>query len=154
MAGTAGGAYLTGRRLGRKTSAGSTWKIALICQGILGLLMLILGLVLPWLLRWPVLRADGWGQLIFTCLLAGAGLLSGGIFALQGELLHYHGSALSLSAGRLYAVDLLGATMGTIGMSLLVIPCFGPAQTLFLSSALNGSAILILLAAGFGRAMR
>ncbi len=152
MAGMAGGAYFTGRRLCRRTSAGSTWKIALICQGALGLLMLILGLSLPWLLRWPVLGADGWGQLIFTSLLAGAGLLSGGIFALQGELLHYHGSALSLSAGRLYAVDLLGATMGTIGMSLLVIPCFGPAQTLFLGAALNGSAIFILLAAGFVRA--
>ena len=148
MAGMAGGAYLTGRYLARKTSAGSTWKIALICQGALGLLMLILALSLPWLLRSPLLRADGWGQLLFTSLLAGAGLLSGVVFALQGELLHHHGSALPLTAGRLYAVDLLGATLGTIGMSLLVIPCFGPAQTLFLGAALNGSAIFILLAAG------
>jgi hypothetical protein len=73
--------------------------------------------------------------------------LSGGIFALQAELLQFHGSALALSAGWLYAVDLIGATLGTLGMSLLLIPCFGPAQTLFLGAALNASAIIILLAA-------
>ncbi len=83
--------------------------------------------------------------MIFAVILISAGLLSGVVFAAQGELCQHHGAALSLSAGRLYAVDLLGATLGTLGMSLLVIPCFGPAQALFLGAALNASAVLLLV---------
>ena len=107
--------------------------------------MLALGLSLPWLLRLPYLREDGWGQLIFAVILISAGLLSGVVFAAQGELCQQHGAALSLTAGRLYAVDLLGATLGTLGVSFLVIPCFGPAQTLFLCAALNASAVFLLV---------
>ncbi len=151
MAGMAGGAYLTGSRLDRGVSARAARKVAVIGQGFLGLLMLILGLSLPWLLRWPYLQEDGWGQLIFTAILVSAGLLSGGIFALQADLSRHQGSALSLSAGRLYAVDLLGATLGTLGMSLFIIPCFGPAQALFLGAALNASAVFLLLSARPGK---
>ncbi len=145
MAGMAGGAFFTGSRLDRGVSAGAARKAAGIGQGFLGLLMLILGLSLPWLLRRPFLQEDGWGQLFFTAVLVTAGLLSGGIFALQADLSRQHGAALSLSAGRLYAVDLLGATLGTLGISFFIIPCFGPAQALFLGAALNASAVFLLL---------
>ena len=142
MAGLAGGSYLTGGRLARGAPAHT---MALGSQGGLTLLMFTLALSLPWLLGWPYLREDGWGQLIFAVILISAGLLSGAVFAAQGELCQHHGAALSLSAGRLYAVDLLGATLGTLGMSFLIIPCFGPAQALFLSAALNASAVFLLL---------
>jgi hypothetical protein len=141
MAGMAGGSYLAGGRLARGAPARG---LALWSQSGLALLMLLLALSLPWLLRWPYLQEDGWGQLIFTVLLVSAGLLSGVVFAAQGELCQHQGTALSLSAGRLYAVDLLGATLGTLGMSFLVIPCLGPAQALFLGAAWNASAILVL----------
>ncbi len=143
MAGMAGGSYLTGSRLARGAPAK---RIALLGQGGLALLMLALGLSLPWLLRWPYLREDGWGQLIFAVILISAGLLSGVVFAAQAELCQQGGAALSLTAGRLYAVDLLGGTLGTLGVSFLVIPCFGPAQTLFLCAALNASAVFLLVA--------
>jgi spermidine synthase len=143
MAGMAGGSYLAGDRLARGAPAQA---MALWSQGGLGLLMLILGAGLPWLLRQPYLREEGWGQLIFTAILVSTGLLSGAVFAAQGELCRQHGATLSQSAGRLYAVDLLGATLGTLGMSFLVIPCFGPAQALFLGAAWNASAVLLLLA--------
>lgn len=143
MAGLAGGSYLAGDRLARGAPAQT---LALWSQGGLSLLMLILGLSLPWLLRWPYLRENGWGQLTFAAILISAGLLSGAVFAVQGELCQQQGAALSLSAGRLYAMDLLGATLGTLGMSFLVIPCFGPAQALFLGAAWNASAVLLLVA--------
>jgi spermidine synthase len=141
MAGMGGGAYLAGSRLHRGTSAA---RLALVSQGGLGFLMFILGAGLPWLLRWHYSQAEGWGQLIFAAILISAGLLSGVVFAVQGELSQQHGTALVLSAGRLYAVDLLGATLGTLGMSLLIIPCFGPAHALFLGAAWNAAAILLL----------
>jgi spermidine synthase len=143
MAGMAGGSYLAGDRLARGAPAQA---MALWSQGGLGLLMLILGVGLPWLLRQPYLREEGWSQLIFTAILISGGLLSGAVFAAQSELCRQHGATLSQSAGRLYAVDLLGATLGTLGMSFLVIPCFGPAQALFLGAAWNASAVLLLLA--------
>jgi spermidine synthase len=141
MAGMAGGSYLAGVHLARGAPARA---LALISQGLLTLLMLSLGLSLSWLLRWPYIRENGWGQLIFALILVGAGLLSGIVFAAQGELCQDSGTALSLTAGRLYAVDLLGATLGTLGISFLVIPCFGPAQALFLGAAWNASAVFLL----------
>ncbi len=141
MAGMAGGSYLAGVWLARGAPAR---RLAVSSQGGLALLMSALGLALPRLLGLPYLREDGWGQLIFAVILISAGLLSGAVFAAQGELCQQHGAALSLSAGRLYAVDLLGATLGTLGMSLLIIPCFGPDQALFLGAALNASAVLVL----------
>jgi spermidine synthase len=150
MAGMAGGSYLTGVRLARR---GSAPAIAAASQGALGLIMLLLAVMLPWLLKWPYLREDGWGQLIFTVILVNAGLLSGMVFAAQGDLCQQNGAAVSLSAGRLYAVDLLGATLGTLGISFLVIPCFGLSQALLLGAAWNASAVFFLLAAKSGKSV-
>jgi spermidine synthase len=144
MAGLAAGSYLAGGYLARGSSARG---LAFWSQSGLALLMLVLAVSLPWLLRWPYLREDGWGQLLFAVLLICGGLLSGSIFAAQGELCQRLGTALSLTAGRLYAVDLLGATLGTLGVSLVIIPCFGPAQALFLGAAWNVSAVILLAAA-------
>jgi hypothetical protein len=141
MAGMGGGSILAGGRLAR---GGAARSLAFWSQSSLALLMLFLALSLPWLLRWPHLREDGWGQLIFAVMLVSTGLLSGVVFAAQGELCQHQGAVLALSAGRLYAVDLLGATLGTLMMSFLVIPCFGPAQALFLGAAWNVSAVFLL----------
>ncbi|HAY22076.1 MAG TPA: hypothetical protein DCY27_07905 [Desulfobacterales bacterium] len=143
MGGLAGGSYQAGQRLALGASA---WRLAILNQAGLGVFLTTLGLGLPALVAFAPLRQDGWGQAIFVGLLFGAGLLSGAVFASQAELSQRHGVKLSLGAGRLYAVDLAGATLGTLGMSLLVIPCFGPAQALLLSGAMNASAVLLLVA--------
>ncbi|MBM4287273.1 MAG: hypothetical protein FJ135_03825 [Deltaproteobacteria bacterium] len=145
MAGMAVGSWLAGTSLARGAAARS---LALGSQGGLTVLLAFLGFGLPWLLNLPYLREDGWGQLIYMSILILGGLLSGVVFAVQGELCQESGAALSLSAGRLYAVDLVGATLGTLGVSLLIIPCFGPGQALLLGAAFNASAVAILLLEG------
>ncbi|MGQ9921973.1 MAG: hypothetical protein ACUVRZ_11695, partial [Desulfobacca sp.] len=140
MVGMAAGASLTGAALGRGLAA---WPLAWGCQAGLGVILAALGVALPSLLTLPWLREDGWGQLSFALLLLVGGLLAGGVFAAQAEMSRQQGAALALSAGRLYAVDLLGATVGTLGLGFLLIPCFGPAQALLCGAAVQASALLV-----------
>jgi len=140
MVGMAGGAYLAGAGLSRGIAAR---PLAWGCQAGLAAILGFLGVSLPWLLTLPWLRADGWGQLSFALILLAGGLLAGGVFAAQAEMSRQQGAALALSAGRLYAVDLLGATVGTLGIGFLLIPCFGPAQALLSGAAFQASAVLV-----------
>lgn len=78
----------------------------------------------------------------FFLLLALAGFAGGGIFALSAGLRQQQKPAkTAFEGGLLYAVDLLGATLGTLGMSLLIIPVWG------LAPALAGIAVLHAFAA-------
>lgn len=140
MVGMAAGATLTSQGLARGWSAG---HVGLGCQAGLALLMAALGLSLPGVLTLPLLREDVWGQASFALILGGGGLLSGGVFAAQAEMSRQQGAALSVSAGGLYAVDLLGATLGTLGVSLLLLPCFGPGQSLLWGAAWQASALVV-----------
>ncbi len=140
MVGMAGGAYLAGAGLARGTPAR---PLAWGCQAGLAVLLGALGTSLPWLLNLPWLREDGWGQLSFALILLLGGLLAGGVFAAQAEMSRQQGATLALSAGQLYAVDLLGATLGTLGVGFLLIPCFGPAQALIIGAAAQVSAVLV-----------
>ena len=145
MVGMAGGSYLAGVGLARGMAA--RW-LAWGCQAGLAVLMGLLGFSLPGLLRLSWLREDVWGQMTFALILIAGGLLAGGVFAAQAEMSRQQGATLALSAGRLYAVDLLGATLGTLGVGFLLLPCFGPAQALFLGAAWQASALLVGLSIG------
>lgn len=140
MVGLAAGSYLGAALLRKKWSAR---QLGLACQGGLAVLLAALGLSLPRLLHSTWLQTDGWGQMSFALILLGGGLLSGGVFATQAEMSRQQGLSLALSAGRLYAVDLLGATLGTLGVGFLLLPCFGPAQTLLLAAAWQISALVV-----------
>ena len=51
--------------------------------------------------------------------------------------------------GMLYAADLLGATLGTLGVSLLVLPVWGILPALWLVAFLHaGAGVMALLAPG------
>ncbi len=150
MLGLAGGAAGAGAGLARGWRA---QRLGSGCQIGLSVLLTALAAMLPRLLEVPWLRAEGWGQLSFASLLLAGGLLSGAVFAAQGDLLGRRGETAA-GAGRLYAVDLLGATVGTVGLSFLIIPCWGPAQALFLAAAWNASAAAVTLAANMSTQQR
>lgn len=80
-------------------------------------------------------------QIGFSLVLALAGFAGGGIFSLSAALWRETRPVGSLGAGLFYAVDLFGATLGTLGLSLLIVPVWGVA------SALLGLAMVHALAA-------
>ena len=49
------------------------------------------------------------------------------------------------AGGLLYGADLLGATLGTLGVSLLVLPVWGILPALYLVAVLHAGAGLLLL---------
>ncbi len=69
-------------------------------------------------------------QVGFSLVLALAGFAGGGIFSLSAALWRQTRPAESLGAGLFYAADLFGATLGTLGMSLVVLPVWGVAPAL------------------------
>ncbi|OPX19516.1 MAG: hypothetical protein BZ151_08840 [Desulfobacca sp. 4484_104] len=124
------------------------WRLSLIFQGTLVLLAGTLGLGLPHVLELPWLNWEGYAQACFALMLGSVGFLAGGVFASQAELLQQAGTKLAISAGVLYALDLVGATLGTLGMSLVALPLWGLRQTLLLLAVFSLSAWFILFKTG------
>ena len=87
-----------------------------------------------------------WAQVSFALALAGAGFAGGGIFALSAALWAQAQPESGTKGGFLYAADLLGATLGTLGVSLLLLPVWGILPALYLVAALHGGAGLMLVA--------
>jgi spermidine synthase len=146
MAGMAAGSALWSRRAGQHKPGPS---LLAGLQG--GLAVLAVGLAL-WL-KWGVaFSAAGWAlpaQLGYILVLAAAGFASGGIFALSAARLTEISADAPGVSGRLYAADLLGATVGTLGVSLIVLPVWGIVATLGLLAFFHaGAAALALLASG------
>ncbi|MBM4283790.1 MAG: hypothetical protein FJ128_00870 [Deltaproteobacteria bacterium] len=80
--------------------------------------------------------------MLFLAILGGA---AGGIFALAADLAFQAAARPARSSGFCYAVDLLGATVGALGVGLLILPAWGVVPTLNLLAALHtGAAILAL----------
>jgi hypothetical protein len=109
----------------------------------MGLAALALGMA-GWLPRVPGLPG-GWLQAGYLMVLAAAGFCGGGVFALSAALLSQARSESASTGGLLYAVDLLGATLGTLGISLLVLPVWGILPALYLVAALHAGAGLMVV---------
>ena len=77
--------------------------------------------------------------------MAAAGFGGGGIFAASAALWHEARPEARAQGGRLYAADLLGATLGTLGVSLLVLPVWGITAALWLVAFLHAGAGLAAL---------
>ncbi|MEJ2672859.1 MAG: fused MFS/spermidine synthase, partial [Deltaproteobacteria bacterium] len=137
MAGMAAGSAL-GARVSRRH--GRRPQLLAALQG--GLAVLALGLAL-WL-KWGLpLGTAVWAlptQAGYVLILAAAGLGGGGIFAVSAALISEVAPHVRSYAGKLYAADLLGATLGTLGVSLLVLPVWGIVPTLGLVAFLHASA--------------
>ena len=79
-----------------------------------------------------------------------AGFGGGGIFAVSATLWHDLQPEARGQGGRLYAADLLGATLGTLGVSLLVLPVWGILPALWSVAVLHaGAGVMALLAPEF-----
>ena len=149
MAGMGGGGAW-GLRLMRRPQTRVGWLAVL--QGGLAFLALWLALVLPGLADSPWLTRDwlilGGSILILTL----AGFAGGGIFALSASLWVEGRGNASAGFGLFYALDLLGATVGLLGFSLLVLPVWGILPSLYLVAALHTWAALLLLTPRLGPA--
>lgn len=117
-------------------------RLLLLCQGFLALLAMLLALGLLLLRSAGLLLPGALLLVLYLLVLFLAGGAGGGVFALAGRLFHRSGTTLRRRDGLLYAVDLLGATFGSLGLSLLVLPVWG------LLPALGLICLLHLWAAG------
>jgi spermidine synthase len=104
------------------------------------------GLLALLLSRGPGLAGpEGVVKAAFILVLAAAGFGGGGVFALSAGLWARARSDSAPKGGILYAADLLGATLGTLAVSLLVLPVWGILPALYLVAALHGGAAFTLL---------
>jgi len=118
-------------------------------QGGLAVLAMLLAGWLTWGPAWP---ASGWEfgtRAGYVLVLMAAGFGGGGIFALSAALWAEIRPEARGQGGMLYAADLLGATLGTLGVSLLVLPVWGIVPTLCLVAVLHaGAGVMALWAPG------
>lgn len=134
MGGLAGGA-MAGSRGAGNPGPSRLWCLAV--QGSLAGWLGLLGWGLPTLVGSPWLRAAVWGHLLVAGLLAVTGGLCGMLFAVLGAQQQELHLSLTGRAGWLYALDLAGATAGSLGGGFLLLPCYGLASVLFLGAGLN-----------------
>lgn len=118
-------------------------------QGGLAVLAAVLA---GWLTWGPAGPASGWEfgtRAGYVLVLMAAGFGGGGIFALSAALWAEFQPEARGQGGMLYAADLLGATLGTLGVSLLVLPVWGIVPALCLVAVLHaGAGVMALLATG------
>ena len=84
--------------------------------------------------------SEFWIMAGYVLMLAAAGFGGGGIFAASAALWHETHPEARAQGGRLYAADLLGATLGTLGVSLLVLPVWGLVVALWLVAIVHAGA--------------
>jgi spermidine synthase len=138
-AGSAVGSHWAGRpRGGPRLLAG--------LQGFLAVLAAGLAYWLTEGVAWPAAGGEFWTGAGYVLILAAAGFGGGGIFALSAALWAKIQPEALGQGGRLYAADLLGATLGTLGVSLLVLPVWGIVPALCLVALLHtGAGVMALL---------
>jgi hypothetical protein len=86
---------------------------------------LFLALALPVQAASGYLPPDILLQGIYLVILLAAGFAGGGVFSLSSSLWQQTRPATAWRDGLFYAVDLLGATVGSLGLSLIVLPVWG-----------------------------
>jgi len=96
-------------------------------------------------------QPEVWLPLVFVFMACTGGMV-GAQFPVLVARLASHGAEIGAVAGRIYALDLLGAVLGAALAGVLLIPTIGIAGTILLAAALKaGSVILILAAPRHGR---
>ena len=116
-------------------------------QGLLAVLALLLARFLPRISISPGAGGEILLHLCFPAILILVGFLGGAVFAVSAALWVRTQPDAAAKGGILYAGDLLGATLGSLGISLMVLPVWGVAPTLYLVAALQAGAALLLASA-------
>lgn len=142
MAGLAAGAWRANRRLDHAASVRlAPVRILLLLSGAIAVLAALLPFILPQLGRLDAFTGSvlaGQGiVLLLTFLLAA---LVGGQFPLAGATGSGEAAA---TASRLYTADLVGAALGALLVSALLIPLLGVTAVCLLTAALNLAAAAI-----------
>jgi spermidine synthase len=141
MAGIGLGGYLMTRRLNRIVN---TRRILLVLE----VSLLIYWVAVPALLFWlftgytnsVVLSI---AQVVLLLLNTVAGLLVGAQFPLANEMLSREGEVEKGSVGFLYASDLFGAFLGSIIVSVVMLPVLGIINTCLLAALLKLGSLLL-----------
>ncbi len=150
MAGmAAGGAWGTRAMKFREAAAAGgappqAWSLLALWQGGLAALALVLALALPGVSHFSWAGRELALQAGFALLLALVGGLGGAVFAGSAALWGQARPDAGMRGGFLYAADLLGATVGSLGISLVALPVWGLGPTLYLVAALHAGAALML----------
>jgi spermidine synthase len=145
MAGMAAGSAAASRWAGRSWSGPG---LLAGLQGGLAVLAACLALWLPESVTVGLPGSELWTRAGYMLIMAVAGFGGGGIFALSAALWNEIKPEGRGQGGMLYAADLLGATLGTLGVSLLVLPVWGIVPALWVVVFLHGGAgAMTLLAA-------
>jgi spermidine synthase len=146
MAGMAAGSTM-GARMSARAKGGSH-----LLAGLQGGLAVLAGALALWLTWGFSLESSGWElstQVGYVLVLAAAGFGGGGVFAVSAARWAEMSPDVRGQGGKLYAADLLGATLGTLGVSLLVLPVWGIVPTLCLVAFLHtGAGVIALLPPG------
>jgi spermidine synthase len=129
----------------RRAARGRATPLALAaCQGGLAALALLLALGLPRLAASGYLPPELVLQIVYLVILFGAGFAGGGVFSLASSLWQKHRPATPWRDGLFYAVDLLGATLGSLGLSLVVLPVWGLVPALLAVALFQVWAMILL----------
>ncbi|MCX6935296.1 MAG: fused MFS/spermidine synthase [Verrucomicrobia bacterium] len=142
MAGLAAGAWRANRQLDNATSVRlAPLRILLLMSCAIAVLAALLPFILPQFVRLDTFTGSSLsGQgiiLLLTFLLAA---LVGGQFPLAGAA---GSGGAAATASRLYTADLVGAAMGALLASAMLIPLFGVTAVCLLTAALNLAAAAI-----------
>lgn len=135
--GSAWGVRLAGR--GRATAG----RLA-ACQGGLAGLALLLAVGLPVLAGSGYLPPELLLQGFYLLILVSAGFAGGGVFSLASSLWHQQVPATPKRDGLFYAADLLGGTLGSLGLSLVVLPVWGVVPALWGLVGLHAWAVVLV----------
>uniref|UniRef100_A0A7C3V4W6 Polyamine aminopropyltransferase n=1 Tax=Desulfobacca acetoxidans TaxID=60893 RepID=A0A7C3V4W6_9BACT len=137
----AGGTW--GVRLAGRGRATPAWLAA--CQVGLAFLALFLVLALSALAASEYQPPDSLLQGVYLAILFSAGFAGGGVFSLASSLWQRHRPATAWRDGVFYAADLLGATLGSLGLSLLLLPVGGMLPALLFLVCLHLWAVALAL---------
>ncbi|MGC8959747.1 MAG: hypothetical protein ACP5OO_08155 [Chloroflexia bacterium] len=145
-------AFMAGLSLGGQAmTAGAgrlrrPWRMLTRLEGGVALLWAGLGGGLYLLLRRPT-PSSALEHLLLLAMNLLAGLLVGAEFPLAGRILMESGRSGSRVAGALYAWDLVGATVGAVAVSAVMIPALGLVETALLTALGKAGTFLLAVVA-------
>lgn len=84
-------------------------------------------------------------QVIFLCLITGAGFIGGFQFPLANHLVFNSEERIESIGGRLYAADLFGSVIGALLTSAILIPILGFTSTCVIFCIVNLAVLMVLL---------
>jgi spermidine synthase len=124
---------------------GSVLRTLLLVQAVLGLFCLALILVITYLHGRPEESLQHFFHRETLSLVSlAAGFLGGAHFPLANRLLLAQREQVGRTAGALYAFDLLGSTLGSLLVGIVLIPVVGVLQSLAVLALFNLTAVVIL----------